>query len=328
MENFILSKNLLLVGTGYMGQEYGKVLKKMLFSSNNLTVVGRGSHNSKKFNQLFGYKVIEGGLSNYSETPDHAIISVDHRNLFDVSSEIILRGCKSLLVEKPGGMNLLELNTLNELAKKNNANIYIGFNRRFFSSVQHAKKLIESDGGLISTHFDFTEMETRVIGDNTHNHCKDVLNHWGIFNSFHVIDLFIHFAGAPSKYNYYRNGKLNWHPNASNFAGSGVTEKNVLFSYLATWSGAGRWGLELTTRNRKIIMCPLEKLIYQSTGNFELTEYVIDIEPNEIDTKPGLFKQVQEFLSKSSSGVNGTLCTLTECIRNFEICESILGYKR
>jgi predicted dehydrogenase len=147
-----------------------------------------------------------------------------------------------------------------------------------------------------------------------------VLARWGIANSSHVIDLFLHLAGSPARIATERSGALDWHPSGAVFSGAGETETGALFSYAATWSGAGRWGLEVTTAHRKLVLRPLESLAEQETGSFTLRDVALEPEPAE--TKPGLVAEVRAFLA----GDDPRLCTIHEALRTLQVTAEICGY--
>ena len=239
---------------------------------------------------------------------------------------LIERGSRYILIEKPGALYKSQLEELEALAKQKSTRAFVAFNRRFFPSVDAVRTIIEEDGGLLSCHFDFTELENLVLREKETKHLPDeVLQRWGIVNSFHVIDLFLNLAGRPSDWKSFRIGSLPWHPKGATFSGAGITEKNVLFSYLSTWNGAGRWGLELTTPRRKMILRPLEALSIQKRATFKLEDVRLPEEPQEL--KPGFLHQVKAFLlSSSGSPADSRLCSVTQAIKHFAVAEKILGY--
>ena len=82
----------------------------------------------------------------------------------------------------------------------------------------------------------------------------------------------------------------------TNFAGSGITNKGVLFSYISNWESAGRWGIELFTTKRRVFLRPIEKIYIQDRGKFEFYEHKFN---NKIDCdyKPGLYRQLESLLN-------------------------------
>ena len=71
---------------------------------------------------------------------------------------------KKILLEKPGAVNEGQLIELEQLAMSKGAEIYLAYNRRFFSSVLEAQKRIQEEGGVTSFHFEFTEW-SHIIGN-------------------------------------------------------------------------------------------------------------------------------------------------------------------
>ncbi|HEY1037749.1 MAG TPA: gfo/Idh/MocA family oxidoreductase, partial [Bacteroidia bacterium] len=170
---------------------------------------------------------------------------------------------------------------------------YVAYNRRFYRSFQKAIQMIKEQGGLLSCSFEFTEWGHEIV---TLNKSKEVLENWLLSNSSHVIDVAFFVAGLPKEMTSYTGGKLDWHPRGSEFAGAGITEKNVLFNYHANWQSAGRWGVEFNTFEGKLILRPMEKLSFQKKGQLGVVE--VDLESTvDIDFKPGLYKQVEAFLN-------------------------------
>jgi hypothetical protein len=201
------------------------------------------------------------------------------------------------LVEKPAAISINELLENEEFLREYLEKVFVAYNRRFFASVQEALKLIEDDGGLESMHFEFTEWAHKIEPLQKANGVKE---NWFFANSTHVVDLAFFIAGKPNEWQAFsKEGTLNWH-SKTQFAGSGITEKNVLFSYHSNWESAGRWGIEFMTFKRKIILKPIEELKILYKGSVSIQN--IDLN-NELDTiyKPGLFKQLDVFLSKDTN---------------------------
>ncbi len=312
-----MSDNLevLLVGCGYMGEEYYKVLKAQGAAT---TIIGNSKEGAEKFKKNTGIEAMPGGIQNWlkhiDEIPDKAILAVPMNALSANAIELISAGVHELLIEKPGGMNLEELKSVQESTSKHNAKVYVGYNRRFYSSVQRAKEIIEEDGGLTSFAFEFTEWASMV--ENSGN-SKDILENWLLANSSHVIDLAFYLGGNPSRLSTYKSGTLPWHPSGSRYTGAGETEAGVLFSYQADWEAPGRWGVEFMTRKHRLILRPLETLKIQNINGIAIEEVNID-DTLDKEYKPGLYKQTESFLK---GGMN--LMTLQEHIERWKIFEEI-----
>ncbi|MET3697638.1 predicted dehydrogenase [Bacillus oleivorans] len=284
-----------IVGAGLMGKEYAKVLKNM---NVKLKLIGRNQENANKVSAELGIPVYCGGISNYLENstyiPSNVIVAVNLEELATTTMTLLKAGIKSILVEKPAGLYTNDIKNIVLMAEKEKAEVFVGYNRRFYSSVLKAREIIANDSGVKSIHFEFTEWSHTI---SKLQKPKKVLEKWFMGNSTHVIDLAFYLSGRPKEFSSFKSGSINWHPDGSIFVGSGVTEKNVLFSYHANWEAPGRWGLEVLTSKHRLIFKPLEELHIQKIGSIEITKY--DLE-DKIDKeyKPGLYRQVNAFLNK------------------------------
>ena len=286
--------NVVILGSGPMACEYSKVLQAMQIP---FTVIGRSEQSTNTFHNTTGIKAIPGGYEQYfSENKhsfSHAIIAVGEKRLGDATRAAIKAGIATILVEKPGGIDAEDIRSVAQSAKLNNAQVLVGYNRRFYASVEKAKSIIAEDGGLLSFNFEFTEWGHVIANIEKEEGVKE---HWFLANSSHVIDLAFHLGGTPRALNAYSAGSLSWHPRAAIYAGSGITEEGALFSYQANWQAPGRWALEFLTKQHRLYFRPMEKLQIQKLGSVALEEVILD-DALDYDFKPGLYKQTQAFIN-------------------------------
>ena len=304
-----------LIGPGNIGRDYVKVLEEFNL---DITVIGR----SKKEN--FPLPVYDKGLDLFlsskileDEIARYAIVAVNESELYSTTRTLLNEGVKNVLVEKPGSLSKVELLDLNKIATKMNCNVYIGYNRRFYKSVQKCREFLKNSKPL-NVNFEFTEW-THTIDLNHYTNSE--LERFFLCNSSHVVDLVFHLFGEPKSLNSYTSGGLDWHPSSSVFSGSGKTVNDVLFSYNANWSSAGRWGIEINLDDYKLILKPLEKLQIQRKGSLEVDEIELD-DAVDVSYKSGLYNEVKAFLS----GDTKLLCSLDEQINNFKWYYKIANY--
>lgn len=292
-------KSVLLVGAGIMAQDYTRVLNSLKVP---FTVVGRGVSSAAVFKENTGADVIKGGLTNYLKRdpslPDAAIIAVSVEQLAEITMMLLERGVKRILVEKPAGINSEEIARIAVSAKKQNAQVFVAYNRRFYAATTKAREIIAADGGVTSFNFEFTEW-SHVIEPLKAD--PVVKMNWFLANSTHVVDLAFFLGGEPSEISSYTAGSLSWHPSAASFAGAGKTGDGALFSYQANWAAPGRWGVEMLTNRHRLIFRPMEQLHIQEIGSVAINKVEID---DELDQKykPGLYRQVESFFSSQVSG--------------------------
>lgn len=309
--------DLWLVGAGPMAFEYSKVLDHQKV---DYVVIGRGAASASEFKNKTGKDVIMGGLASFLSTEplvvETAVVSVSVEELAETAITLIKYGVNKILLDKPGALSLDGFKEIQEHADSYKASIFIAYNRRFFDSVIMAKNVIERDGGVKSFTFDFTEWSHIIEGLDKHPADKD---NWLMSNSSHVIDLAFYLGGKPSQMSAHVAGELSWHQRGAAFVGSGVSENGALFSYHANWGAPGRWGVELLTKNNKLILCPLEAL--QSVEIGKVVPEFLYQQPQGEMLKPGLKNMVEAWLSADYS----SLCSLAEQIDAWTMMEKMVS---
>jgi predicted dehydrogenase len=308
-----------LIGAGVMAQDYCKVL---VAQGVDFDVIGRGLGSAKSFEAVTGKAVFAGGLEKAlraHKAPDCAIIAVGVESLTDTAQRLIHAGTRRLMVEKPGGLNTLQIQSLAEKAIRYNAEVFIAYNRRFYAATSLARALIEEDGGAVSCNFEFTEWSHKIA---TITLGAGVKKAWFLANSTHVVDLAFHLCGFPKDWHCWHGGSLDWHPSAARFCGSGITEQDVFFSYHADWEAPGRWGVEVLTRNRRFVLRPMELLQVTELGSVKLESVMLDDQLDK-EYKPGLFMQTSAFIEHRDS----LFCSIGEQRRHCDLYEQMAGYK-
>jgi predicted dehydrogenase len=296
-----------LVGAGAMGIEHARAL---LALDVPFTAIGRSSAAAARFREKTGVDVVEGGLAaalGAHGPPAAAIVSVGVEALHESCAALLDAGVKRLLIEKPAGVDVVEVDDLVARAAQTGAVCHVAYNRRTYASVLRAQELIESDGGVLSVHFEFTELADRVAVLDRPAAVKAA---WFFANSVHVVDLAFFFAGAPQTWSAHVQGGTSFHPAASRFVGSGVTARGALFSYCANWDSGGRWGVEVMTPKRRLILRPLEELAEQKRGEIPVAAVPLGDNP-ELGAKPGVRRMLERWWSSQSSSPSSTLPTST-----------------
>ena len=131
---------ILLIGSGPMSLEYLKVLDHYNFQ---VVVVSKSKRNFNLINEK--YNNVEcfclKNLKEFKNTNDFefAINCVSIESLYQVSKDLISLGLKKILIEKPGCLDINELEDLIELSKKNKTLLKIALNRRHFNSTIYIK---------------------------------------------------------------------------------------------------------------------------------------------------------------------------------------------
>lgn len=306
------NESILIVGSGYMAEEYLKVIKDIGYKA---IIVGRGVERVNKLKSSFPeFQFYSGGIENYienfSDIPHIAINTVNVEYLYSTTLLLINAGIKNILLEKPGVCKPHDINELALLAQEKDANVLLAYNRRFYSSTLKAQEIIKEDGGVTSFIFEFTEWSHKIsqFFDGSKH-----FQYWFLANSSHVVDLAFYLGGYPIQMSTFTCGSLEWHPNAAVFSGAGKTDLGALFSYHANWKAPGRWYVEICTNKHRLYFKPMETLFIQEIGSLNITPVDFDEKLDKM-YKPGMFLQVKSFLEKEYSN----FCSIQQQKKNIE----------
>lgn len=301
-----------------MAEAYVAALRYIGFAGDQIVIVSETAGRAEAFASRFGTRY----RSEFQDCPATAIVAVTPQRTPSVCRDMLAAGARSFLIEKPGALSSGELRRLGrEIARAGGA-ASMALNRRFYASVARARELICADGGVIAFNFEFSDLEGHVLALRAQGHWPSAnFLRWGFINPVHVIDLAFFLCGAPREIGAKKSGTLEWHPAGSEFAGAGSTKAGVLFSYWATFSGAGRWRIDLSTRRRKLTLMPIESLQQQLSDSFQVT--AIELEPEPAAQKPGLVGMLGEFFHPKDASA---LPTIDEMAGRLELIETIFGY--
>lgn len=286
-------KSVTLFGLGPIGLEYTQIFQDLGYA---VTAVGRSQSGCDSFQEKTGLTAVPSKDFDLDAVTDKtmAVVAVGGGQLGIVTKDLILAGYSRILVEKPGAVSYQALDELAQLAIEKNCDVRIAYNRRFYESVIKGKQLIEEDGGVQSMHFDFTEWSHKIEPLVKEDGVKE---RWFFHNSSHVVDMAFYMAGWPTAIDAQATTPISWHP-YSRFVGSGLTDTGAVFSYNADWKGPGRWSLELTTKNNRLIYRPLEELQLQSLGGIAVQTVPLN-QTGAAHFKPGFYNQVVAFIESA-----------------------------
>lgn len=313
------SGSLLLVGAGQMAIDYSRVLTALGVTP---MVFGRGETSAARFTETTGIPASAGSLESQIATagadlPETAIVAVNAHQLAEVGETLIRKGVRRLLIEKPAALDLDEAAQLLAAASAAGAEVYVAYNRRFMASVMAAEAIIAADGGPLSVKFDFSEPARRIA---TLQKPQRELTTWFYGNSTHVLDLAFHLAGRPARLSGDVSGGSVIDPDTGIFTGHGLGQNGSHVSWHANWVAPGRWGVEVLTREHRLILQPLEKLRVQSHASFAEVEHAID-DADDLAFKPGLLRQTRAFLT--GEGNCGRLLALADHVWMMDAYEAI-----
>ena len=277
-----MKKSVVIIGAGYMAEEYSKVLLK-LKKKNFIDISGIYSRTFSKANNLKKKYKIQNCYSNLdlmmkTVKPSHVIVAVSEISTLSVC-KILSKYKVNVLIEKPCGYNESQSKKISKIFKKNK-NVYLALNRRYFNSTIRAKKLLRKDEKRNILVLDQQEPNPKRP--------KKIRDNWMYANSIHLIDYILNFCRGKIK-------KISLNKSIKN-----IRDITVIFSsgdvanYKACWGMPGPWGVIVNTKSIYIKLMPLENLEFRSNlEKYKLEKLKIY---NEKKFKPGLLHLTSKFL--------------------------------
>ncbi len=312
------NKSILLIGGGEISKQYIDALLKLKIT--NITILTKTGKSIKDISNN-KIKIFTGGFekSNYNKKHDLVIVTTPIPLLLDATEFALKIGNNNILIEKPGSLYYKKLESLAKKTKTKR--IRIAYNRIAYPNFYKLKSLVKKEGGITSCRFTFTEWVNRI---DFNKYKKDEYALWGISNSLHVITMAMELIGMPKKLSAYNKGFLKWHKAGKTFTGSGISEKNIPFSYHADWESGGRWGIEIMTKENTYQLIPLEDLYV--TPKYSIKKNQVKFKSTFLDIKPGLAEEIALMLNPNMER-EIPLMTLEKSAQYNKIAAKIFGYK-
>jgi len=313
------NKSALIIGGSEMSRQY--ILALLKFKIKDITVIAKSGNYLSQVCKENDVKLLTGGFENNLtsiEKKDLVIIAPPLDLTVSATKLALQSGQQNILIEKPGSLYHTELEELQKLCSKES--IRVGYNRLVYPNLHKLKKLVDKEGGITSCRYTFTE---RLGSIDFNKDSEEVYHRWGISNSLHVIAMTLDLIGMPREIYPYQYGKLEWHPTGSIFVGTGITEKNIPFSYHADWGSGGRWGIEVNTAENSYQLIPLEDLFARpkDTGTWNKIDFKISFP----EIKQGIAEEVAVMLGEDKSCLD-MLPDLEKTSKYNKIAENIFGY--
>jgi len=314
------NKSVLIIGSGNISKNYAYVLSKL--NIEDVTILSNSKKKVEDLCQKFNFNSLSGGFEKHLpnlKKMDLTIIATPIELLIPVAKLALKYNQNTILIEKPGSFHNSDLLQLKQKEKSNT--IRIAYNRIIYPNFIKLKMLLEKDPPT-SCKFSMTERPMTI--DFT-SKTPETYERWGISNTLHVISMVVELIGFPKKLSASQSGRLDWHPSGSIFVGSGISEKNIPFSYHGDWSSWGGWSIEIMTKNRVYLLKPLENLFVMEKGSNEWKK--MDFKISFPDTKQGLLEETAIMLSCNKT-LADNLISLDKAILLNNLAKKIFGYYR
>ncbi|MED1745805.1 Gfo/Idh/MocA family protein [Brevibacillus borstelensis] len=285
-----------IIGTGAIATHYMQAIdwlnKNRKYRIQVCAAVNRTQESNRRASYELGIPrtYTDAGEMVERERLDGIIVSVPSTSIYSVTTSMIPYKIP-LLIEKPPGVTFKQTNDMAELVGKYNTSIMVGFNRRFYSVVRQAQRVIAEAGGLLGMRMDVFE-RYRMLRENQYPSEKLELLFEG--NSIHCIDLIRYYCGDPLMVSAFLN-KESVEPFNHRYSALIVSNSNIPITFQAYWHALGNWNYELYIPDGRITFSNLEQACVQ----FRKKE-PYSLIPEEVDTevKPGFVEQLSYFINE------------------------------
>lgn len=137
--------NVALVGAGRMGLRWAGVIKKSPNASLKF-IVDQNPRSAKTAGEKHRVPFSTRFRDALTKDVDAVLIVTPHKYLYPLAKVALLSG-KHVFVEKPGAKTAREMNNLARIAKRKKRALLVGFNYRFFDTIDKAKRIVK-DGTI------------------------------------------------------------------------------------------------------------------------------------------------------------------------------------
>lgn len=306
-----------IIGAGSMGKEHARAFSAIP----NVELCGvcsRTRVKAEKLAQLYNISVVCNSVDElYAKTKaDLVVIAVPELQANSVA-KIAFKYPWTILMEKPVGYDLSDAEDIFQYAESSNAEVLVGLNRRFYSSIQSILTHLKDNNENRYIHIQDQQSYEEA---RAHNHPEKVVEKFMYANSIHNIDLAFALArGEVSDVNHIKP----WQGEQTEVMLTGIKfDSGDYVLYEGVWHGPAPWACSVSTQSKRFVMQPLETLTVQPAGSRKREP--IEIDQVDKDYKTGFYRQAQEavnyVLGKASQSV-----TLSEAMKTMRLIHAMFG---
>ena len=319
----ILKKRIALIGCGNIANFHAEAFIKAGFKILFVTSKSN-SKRIKKFAKKFKIK-------NIIRNPNHFLEATKNK----VDAYLILTPVEKTLgylkkitdikmpvfVEKPIDYSYKKL-----IPFKNKKNIFVAYNRRFYSSIKIAKEFIINNKKSF-VQFEVPEQIQSKNFTNKHKNYKLLFA-----NSVHAFDLINYLFKNPllkNKNVIIENGKIK------SITATFISKKGDLIVYIGNWNASANWSIKIDNKNKRLLLAPFEKAsIFEGIevihpGKNKIRLYQPKIKANfkipiyEKNYKPGFYLQALEFKKFINTNKKTNNASINDAINALKVAEKL-----
>lgn len=282
-----------ILGGGIVASWYLDILKK----NSDISLEGICSRTFYKAEKLKKKYKIKNNFKNindlYNKTKSDIVIStVSAENIYKTSKKL-LNFPWTIFIEKPPGLNYEEFKSLKKIASLKKKSIFVGMNRRYFSSTLNLLHQIRNKKGKRIIHI-FDQQDTKV--EKAKKRSSKVIKNWMYANAIHTIDYATFLTrGSFKKITFLTKSKTDLICEIKFSSGDVV-------NYVSRWNKPGPWEVNVSTNDTYYELCPLEVLKVRNNKKRSFNIYEISDEDKKFKT--GFKLQIDDLIRSHKSKKN------------------------
>jgi predicted dehydrogenase len=272
----------------------------------------RGNQLAKDHGITQTYTSVHDLLSNVQ--PDAILVTVSFEHIFEIT-KLLIPYKIPLLIEKPAGTSVAELNELISLSSRYGTTVQLAMNRRHYEIVEAA---IEDMGGLdylMAVDIEWSETPIKLLTQK--GYTKEQVAKIIYGNSIHGIDMACFFGGVMEDI-YVQTKKIGedfrWY---MQFAGK--SELGKLVTFRSSWDHPVPWKMVMSAEAKRYVFAPLETCMVQMTDKTEM--YSLSCNEQTLPLKAGFKKQWESFKQMVSNPSLPNKHNLQSSLQAMEIAE-------
>jgi len=308
-----------LIGSGSIAHEHVPALEAVGMDITAVASMNPESNTVEEFGSKFGIENVykgQGWKEMISTTEFDGVVIATHISGTPEAVKCCLNQKIPILVEKPVGWSS---DTLHELRNKSQSNVIVGYNRRYYNTVQSAKEFVAKNHPVMAT------IELPAASDidsfiSMSSHGIDILRF--IFEELTVLDT----------HRLMNNGDI------TGFSATISSKFGDLINVIGNWKAPSNIGLNIDHSDLRFQLEPYEHArkykgfrIEEPSDTIPIRRYIpqiieeIDLQPQEDGYKPGFYDQALSFKNLiQNSEIKPFSATLYDAEKNLELCERLL----
>ena len=321
----IMKPRVCIIGTGKIAEFHVPALKAAGF--NIVSCCGSpGSLKSPIFAKKYNIPKVfndADSLISDSDNWDAALICSSLETTFQLLNKCIVTS-KPILVEKPVTLIPNDFLSLPKISK----NIYVAYNRRFYSTVQFAKKFIESNNPC------FIKMELPDSINFSDNNISE--RYFNVrYNSIHGFDLLNYLMPSIELVRIEKHMQPDGVHSKSVYLKTSRGDSSMIF---LNWNAPSNFSINIEAMPYRLELKPFESYslfkgidIINASDDFPIRQYVPKLIKTENvfhkskDFKPGFLEQAIEFKNIVLGGKKEVLATLDDAYRASLLADKIIS---